>query len=214
MNARHRAIHTLAASVAALSAGVLLLSAAPAFALYKVVGPDGKITYTDRPDVGTDKKVQSVNTRGGGGADDASLPFELRQIALRFPVVLYVAADCQPCDEARQFLRGRGIPASEKLVTTPEDGQALQRLTGGSTLPVMTVGAQIVRGWQREQWASYIDAAGYPKDSKLPANFPQGKPEPLTEARPAPAPAAPQPAPAAPPAPAPAPAPAPGTIRF
>jgi glutaredoxin len=211
MNPRLRAIHTLAASVAAAS----LLSAAPAFALYKVVGPDGKITYTDRPDVSTDKKVQPVNARGGAGTD-ASLPFELRQVALRFPVVLYVAPDCAPCDEARQFLRGRGIPTSEKLVSTPEDGQALQRLTGGNTLPVLTVGAQIVRGWQREQWASYIDAAGYPKDSKLPANFPQGKAEPLTEARPAPAAAAPAPAPQpAPPAlPAPAPAPAPGTIRF
>lgn len=212
MSPRHRAIHTLAASVAAAA----LFGALPAHALYKVVGPDGKVTYTDRPDVSTDRKVQPVNTRGGGAANDVSLPYEVRQAALRYPVVLYVAPDCQPCEEARQFLRGRGIPASEKLVSTPEDGQALQRLTGGNTLPVLTVGAQIVRGWQRDQWASYIDAAGYPKDSKLPANFPQGKPEPLTETRQAPAAQAPAPAPQPAPAPAPqpAPAPAPGTIRF
>lgn len=212
MSPRHRAIHTLAASVAATA----LFTALPAHALYKVVGPDGKVTYTDRPDVSTEKKVQPMSSGRGGVANDATLPFELRQVALRFPVVLYVAPDCAPCEEARQFLRGRGIPASEKLVSTPDDGQALQRLTGGNTLPVLTVGAQIVRGWQREQWASYIDAAGYPKDSKLPPNFPQGKPEPLTESRPAPAAQAPAPAPApqAAPAPEPAPAPAPGTIRF
>ncbi|MCR5882741.1 glutaredoxin family protein [Rhizobacter sp. J219] len=211
MSPRHRAIHTLAASVAAVS----LLSAAPAFALYKVVGPDGKITYTDRPDVTSEKKVQPMSTRGGV-ANDVSVPFEVRQAALRYPVTLYVAPDCPPCDDGKQFLRQRGIPFSEKLVSTAEDGQALQRLTGSSTLPALTVGAQTLRGWQREDWASYLDAAGYPKESRLPANFPQGKAEPLTESRPAAAPAAqaPAPAPQRPPAPEPAPATPPSGIRF
>ncbi len=213
MNPRHRALHTLAAAVAAAS----LMSAVPAFALYKVVGPDGKVTYTDRPAVGTENKVQAVE-RGGTVTNDVALPFELRQAAQRYPVTLYVTADCSPCDAGRQFLRQRGIPFAEKLVTSSEDSQALQRLTGGTSLPALSVGAQVVRGWQREDWASYLDAAGYPKESRLPANFPQGKAEPLTEARQAPAPAparapaaAPAPAPAEPP---PAPAPAPGGIRF
>lgn len=213
MNPRHRAIHTLAASVAALSAGVLLLSAAPAFALYKVVGPDGKVTYTDRPDVSTDKKVQPVNARGGV-ANDVAAPFEVREAARRYPVTLYVAPDCAPCDDGKQFLRQRGIPFSEKLVSNVEDGQALQRLTGGSSLPVLTVGAQIVRGWQREDWASYLNAAGYPKESRLPANYPQGKAEPLAEPRPAPAAPAPVAPPQPAPAPEPAPAPPPSGIRF
>jgi glutaredoxin len=208
MSPRHRAIYTLAASVAATA----LFTALPAHALYKVVGPDGKVTYTDRPDVSTEKKVQPVNARGGT-ANDVSLPFEVRQASLRYPVTLYVAPDCAPCDSGRQFLRQRGIPFSEKLVSSAEDGQALQRLTGGSSLPALTVGAQIVRGWQQQDWASYLDAAGYPKESRLPANFPQGKAEPLTEPRPAQA-AAPAPAPAREPAPAPAPAPAPSGIRF
>jgi glutaredoxin len=209
MNPRHRAIRTLAASVATAS----LLSAAPAFALYKVVGPDGKITYTDRPDVSTEKKVQPMSARGGGVANDASVPFEVRQAAQRYPVTLYVAPDCGPCDDGKQFLRQRGVPFSEKLVSTAEDGQALQRLTGSSTLPVLSVGAQTVRGWQREDWTSYLDAAGYPKESRLPANFPQGKAEPLTEPRPAPAAQAPAPRPAPAPEPAPAPPP-PSGIRF
>lgn len=198
MSPRHRAIHTLATSVAAAA----LFAALPAHALYKVVGPDGKVTYTDRPDVSTDRKVQSVNTRGGV-SNDVALPFELRQASQRYPVTLYVAPDCSPCDSGRQFLRQRGIPFSEKLVTTGEDSQALQRLTGSTSLPAMTVGAQIVRGWQQQEWASYLDAAGYPKESRLPANFPQGRAEPLTEPRQAPAMQAPAPAAAPQPAPAP-----------
>jgi hypothetical protein len=212
MSPRHRAIHTLAASVAVAT----LFGAAPAHALYKVVGPDGKVTYTDRPNVSTENRVQPMGSAAGGGvANDASLPFQLRQVAQRYPVVLYVAPDCAPCDEGRQFLKQRGIPYSEKLVTSPADGQALQRQTGGLSLPALSVGAQVVRGWQLENWAGYLDAAGYPKTSQLPPNYPQGKGEPLTEPQQRPAAAAPAPAPAAPsPAPEAAPAPAPSGIRF
>jgi len=204
-----RTLLSLAISVAS----VATFTAVPAQALYKVVGPDGKVTYTDQPSVSTDNKVQSVGARGGV-ANDVALPFELRQATQRYPVTLYVAPDCSPCDAGRQLLRQRGIPFSEKLVTTADDSNALQRLTGTTSLPAMTVGAQVVRGWQREDWMSYLDAAGYPKESRLPANFPQGKAEPLTEARqtaPAPAPqqrAAPAPAPSA------EPAPPPSGIRF
>ncbi len=208
--------HRTLLAVAAMAAGASLFAALPAHALYKVVGPDGKITYTDRPAVGTENKVQQVGT-GGTVANDVALPFELRQAAQRYPVVLYVSADCAPCDAGRQALRQRGIPFAEKLVSTAEDSQALQRITGSTNLPALTVGAQIVRGWQREEWMSYLDAANYPKESRLPANFPQARAEPLTEPRQtAPAPAA-APRPAAPrdaPSPGPAPAPPPSGIRF
>lgn len=207
MTQRKHAIFSLATSVAAAS----LFAALPVHALYKVVGPDGKVTYTDQPSVSTENKVQSIGARGQV-ANDVALPFEVRQAAQRYPVTLYVAPDCSPCDAGRQLLRQRGIPFSEKLITTADDSSALQRLTGTTSLPALTVGAQILRGWQREDWMSYLDAAGYPKESRLPANFPQGKAEPLTETRQAtPAPA---PAPRAAPAPEPAPAPPPTGIRF
>ncbi|WP_457329607.1 glutaredoxin family protein [Rhizobacter sp. P5_C2] len=166
-----------------LAAPVLLaamFTALPAHALYKVVGPDGKITYTDRPAVSPDNKVQSVNS-SGGVSDDVALPYELRQVAQRYPVTLYGTKDCQPCDTARQMLRQRGIPFAEKSIATKEDGDALQRITGSRDLPAMTVGSQVLRGFQREDWNSYLDAAAYPKESKLPANFPQGSATPLTE---------------------------------
>jgi len=210
MTHRKRAIFSLATSVAAAS----LFAALPAHALYKVVGPDGKVTYTDQPSVSTENKVQSIGARGQV-ANDVALPYEVRQAAQRYPVTLFVAPDCSPCDAGRQLLRQRGIPFAEKLVTTADDSNALQRLTGSTSLPSLTVGAQVVRGWQREEWMSYLDAAGYPKESRLPANFPQGKAEPLTEAKqsdPAPAQAPRRATPA--PAPAAEPAPPPSGIRF
>ena len=166
-----------------LAAPVLLaamFTTLPAHALYKVVGPDGKITYTDRPAVSPDNKVQSVNSNGGV-SNDVALPFELRQAAQRYPVTLYTTKDCPPCDLARASLRQRGIPYAEKSIATREDGEALQSITGARDLPALTVGSQVLRGFQRDDWNSYLDAAAYPKESKLPANFPQGSATPLTE---------------------------------
>ena len=59
----------------------------------------------------------------------------------------------------------------------------LMRLTGGGDLPAITIGAQVVRGWSAEGWASYLDAAGYPRESKLPASYQFAAATPLTEQR-------------------------------
>lgn len=197
-----------------------LLASLPAHALYKVVGPDGKITYTDQPPTSVQNKVQSVNERGGGAEGDggAALPFELRQVVQRYPVTLYTADKCAACDSGRQLLRERGIPYSERTVTSGEDVDALERLTGSTAVPILSIGSQLMRGYQRSDWSAYLDAAGYPKTSKLPAGYPAARAEPLTarQITPVAPAAAPQPAPSPAPAPLPAPAPAdnPAGIRF
>jgi glutaredoxin len=197
---------------AALACATLLslLISSPAFALYKVVGPDGKVSYTDRPPVGVENKIQPMNAPQTAGASDPMLPIELRQAVQRFPVTLYVTGDCGPCETGRQQLRERGVPFTEKTVITREDSEALQKQIGSRDLPVLTVGGQTVRGYLREDWTSYLDAAGYPKESRLPANFQQSAATPLVASKPTPAAA---PARAAAPSPA-APAPAPSGFRF
>lgn len=153
--------------VAALA---LVLAGTPALALYKVVGPDGKVTYTDRPPISTDSKVTSINARSG--ASEVSLPLDLRRAVSRYPVTLFVAgAGCEPCDAGRTLLRQRGIPFSERQVQTPEDNDALERLSGGRDAPTLSIGAQVLRGLSPEIWGSYLDAAGYPRESQLPANY-------------------------------------------
>lgn len=149
-------------------AALLALHAGSAWALYKVVGPDGKITYTDRPPV--DKPVQTLSANGAVASTDA-LPFELRAIASRFPVTLYTTRDCGPCDSGRNALRQRGVPFTEKTVNTGADTQALQRLEGTNQLPVLRVGQQQVMGYADAEWQSYLDAAGYPKQSLLPRTY-------------------------------------------
>ena len=197
----------------------LLLSvlAGAALAQYKVVTPDGRVTYTDRPPATEGVNVTSLG-RGGAASPQVagvSLPLELRQIAARYPVTLYAGADCAPCDVGRQMLQQRGVPYAERRIVTEDDTQALERLVGGRTIPSLMIGTQALRGWSAQDWASYLDAAGYPRESRLPRGWQPPAPAPLVErvAAPLQAPgAAPAtPAPAAPAAEPPAEEPA---IRF
>jgi glutaredoxin len=200
---------------------LVLIAAAlplPALALFKVVGPDGKVTYTDRPPADQAARVTPLGKDSTPAAAGVTgLPFELRDAISRYPVTLYTAPDCGVCDEARRSLQARGVPYSERRVENNDDALALERLTGARTVPALTIGAQVLRGWNNVDWASYLDAAGYPKESKLPRGWPAAPVSPLTaRAAPAEAPAAPAAANPARPAAArnDVPAQAPGSIRF
>lgn len=190
MNHKHRMSKPALASASILLA--LLTLGTPTHALYKVVGPDGKITYTDvQPSPGQTSKVTPIGSRTAP-QNEVVLPLELRQPTARYPVTLYVTNACEPCNAGRQFLRQRGVPFNERNVTTIEDVDALQRLTGGREAPALTIGAQTVRGLSQEIWTSYLDAAGYPRESRLPGNYQYPVAAPLTERRDASQAAAPQ----------------------
>ncbi|HEY2929880.1 glutaredoxin family protein [Piscinibacter sp.] len=166
-----------AAPLAALLVGL------PCHALYKVVGPDGRVTYTDRPPAAAAGNRVSSLGAGGNAVSEAQLPLELRQPAARYPVTLYTMSNCNPCDTARQLLRQRGIPFAEKQVTTREDADALQRLSGDTQAPTLSIGSQVLRGLSPEAWNSYLDSAGYPRESRLPAGYQYPPAAPLIERR-------------------------------
>jgi glutaredoxin len=189
---------------------LLTLPLASALAQYKVVQPDGSITYTDRPPSDANARVTPLSRNATPLAPESALPLELRQAVQRFPVTLYTSADCPPCDNGRRFLQARGVPYGERRVATEEDAAALDRLVGGRTVPSLMVGAQALRGLSETDWTAYLDAAGYPRESKLPRNWQPPTPLPMVERAAPPVRAA-----AEPPRPAPEPEPAaPGGVRF
>jgi glutaredoxin len=199
---------------------VLACFASPGHALYKVVGPDGTVTYTDRPPPASIGRPVPMGGRDSGANEAAAalanLPLELRQVVARYPVTLYTSTDCAPCDSARRLLASRGIPFSERRVLNDDDAEALNRLTGGRSVPTLMIGTQALRGYADSDWHSYLDAAGYPRESRLPRGYQQPAATPLVErqaeaAAPAPRPATPPPAEPAAPPPLP---PSPTGIRF
>jgi glutaredoxin len=197
-----------------LCAALLALAALPGWTMYKVVQPDGSVTYTDRPPATGGARVTPLGRNLEPVAAEPVLPLQLRQVVQRYPVTLYSAPDCSPCDSGRSLLRARGVPYSERRVVSNEDAQALERLVGGRTVPALTIGSQALQGLSEADWGAYLDAAGYPRASVLPSTWQPPTATPLVErvtptARPTPAAA---PAPAAPAVPEAQPAP--GGVRF
>jgi glutaredoxin len=151
--------------------------------LYRIVGPDGRVTFSDKPPA-TPAKVTALNADGSNvGASTASLPYELRQVANKYPVTLFSSKECAPCDEGRTLLRSRGIPFAEKTITTNEDAESLKRLADTSSLPVLTIGGQQIKGYSTSEWTQFLNAAGYPEKSKLPTNYRYADPSPLVAAK-------------------------------
>ena len=163
-----------------LALATLLLSALPAHALFKVVGPDGRVTYSDRAPPGDTRAVQ-VNRDGSTAANEATLPFALRQVMAKFPVTLYTASKCEACEMGRALLQRRGIPFAERTATTNEDKEVWEKVTGGQEAPVMKIGAQVMRGFNASAWEETLDVAGYSRQSQLPPNYKAAAAQPLVE---------------------------------
>jgi glutaredoxin len=148
--------------------------------IYRIVGSDGKVTFSDKPPATLEQgRVTGTGVGASGTVAGASFSFELKQAVAKFPVTLYTAPKCAPCDAGRALLSARGVPFSERTVTTPEDGEYLKRLTGETSLPYLTIGGQRLRGLAEDEWVQYLNAAGYPATSTLPASYRNPSPAPL-----------------------------------
>ncbi len=163
-------VRSLARSI---TAALCLATGTLAWAQFKIVDAEGHVTYTDRPPAETSARVVQLGRSGAVvSAPEVALPLELRQAVQRYPVTLYTTADCPSCDAGRKLLLTRGVPFTERRVTSEDDAQALEKAVGGRTVPALTIGAQPVRGLSESDWSAYLDVAGYPRESKLPRNYP------------------------------------------
>jgi glutaredoxin len=158
-------------------------------AQYKWTDHEGVVSYGDQPAKDAEH-VERIGTLAGP-ADTSSdalarLPFEIRIAAHDFPVVLYARPDCQPCDDARAFLKSRNVPFSERIVNSQSDLDAFHRLGGKSVLPAAHVGRQMLQGFESGAWSEALATAGYPRDVPLPRDWQWAAATPL-----APPPAAP-----------------------
>lgn len=183
-------VHVLRKSPFALASALTLamgLLAAPAQAeIYKIVNPDGTVTFTDHPPVGGKGKASATAVRGASsGVSSAGLPAELRKPVASHPVTLYSASSCSGCDQVRSLLTSRGVPFSERSVSTKEDFDAIQKISGDRSVPVLKIGAKVMTSMTDDSINKYLTAAGYPAESMLPPSYQQAPAQPLTQKAPA-----------------------------
>lgn len=173
-------------SIAGSTLLLLAVAGLHAQTIYRIVGPDGKVTFSDKPPA----ESANASERTAAGKPSApprsdgtnSLPYELRQVVAKYPVTLYSSTGCAPCTSGRLLLQARGIPFTEYLISSANDVEALQRLSGASSLPFLTIGGQRIKGYSEAEWTQFLNAANYPSGSRLPANYRNPEPKPLVSA--------------------------------
>ena len=107
-------------------------------------------------------------------------PYALQLARKNNPVTLYTTPNCPLCERARELLKARGVPFSEKSVVTDQQVEELERVVGRNALPSLVVGTKIQDGFAESLYEAMLDGAGYPKKGALPAR----KQEPAAAAQP------------------------------
>lgn len=149
-------------------APLLLLPVLAQAQMYRWVDDSGKVHYSDQVPASGAKNVQKQSL-SVGQSSSAGLPYALQQAVKNFPVALYTSEACKDtCAQARELLNQRGVPYSETTVTDEVDIAQLKKLSGGSVVPVMTVGREVYKGFESGIYKAALDAAGYPASSLLP----------------------------------------------
>lgn len=149
---------------------LLLCTAAAHAQLYKWVGPNGKITYSDTPPPASATQVET-KPLATDSVVAADLPFELAEAMKNNPVTLYTTRDCVPCDDGRKLLSERGIPFTEKTVNSNDDAAQFRKVGGEGKLPLLVVGRAREGGFEPGAWNNALSSAGYPESSRLPKTY-------------------------------------------
>jgi glutaredoxin len=147
-----------------LTSGLALVSPAQAERVYKTVDEQGNVTYQSRPspDGGT---VEERDISGGYGPSEEAIALD--RAVQYYPVTVYAIKKCSPCNRAKEQLSRRKIPFTEKDPTSDKMlYKELQDLSGGSVVPVITIGDTVVSEYTTQALDEALDSAGYPKPYK------------------------------------------------
>lgn len=132
----------------------LLSAAASAQSMYKSVGPDGRIAYTDSPPT----KGRIEKTLKFESAPASPLPLyyieTLRKLrasaaasAAVGDVVLYSAVWCAYCKKAKAYLGSKGIAYQEIDIDTSAGMAAFAQVGGGKGIPLLVTASQRIQGF-------------------------------------------------------------------
>ncbi|MBI4755971.1 MAG: DUF4124 domain-containing protein [Betaproteobacteria bacterium] len=187
---RAKARRAFGAGGLAIAGLLLVASLAQAGTVYRWVDKAGRVHYSDQPPTAEVRSIQEKRLGAANEVETSGPGYALRRAAEAYPVTLWIAHDCQQeCRTARDFLKRRGVPFSETVVTSAEDTERFKREFERAEVfvPAVTVGRRKMAGFAEPSWAGMLDDAGYPRTA-VPA---RGRTVP--DAAPVPAPAPPPP---------------------
>ena len=129
--------------------------------MYKWVDEAGNVTYQDQPPPGQEESTAVF-------AEDAEVSAEIaagkaqRAEKSSVPVILYSVPVCDACDLVRNLLERNGVPFTEKDAGNDISVQKeLMDLAGQLSVPLLSVGEDVVDGYSSTAIESRLAAAGY-----------------------------------------------------
>lgn len=151
----------------ALAAVLLAAAGAPLHAqtLYKSIGPDGKVVYSDQPPTtGKLEKTLDVQT-----LPNTAIPPEVLKEMERLKkegkttaaaplggTVLFSATWCGYCRQAKAHLAQRGITYRDFDIDTPDGRTAFVQFAGGGGVPFLIKNGEKLRGYSRDGYEALL----------------------------------------------------------
>jgi glutaredoxin len=144
---------------------VIGLSVAHAERLYKWTDSQGHVSYHDQPPPDGSYRVEEKDL----GESRKPVDDTLAKITEKYPVVLYSVPKCSSCDQARAYLQKRKVPFTEQnLEGNAELQQKAKKKIGSLSVPTITVGDKVMKGYLESVLEGELDDAGYPKIEASP----------------------------------------------
>lgn len=134
--------------------------------VYRWVDDQGKVHYGDQPPGSVEGNAEKKKF-GGNVIEADKASYATRQAAEKFPVTLYITDCGEPCTSARNYLKKRGVPFTEKDANDPKVLEEIKKLINSPEVPVLVVGDRTLKGFLADSWDKALDAAGYPKSDPL-----------------------------------------------
>lgn len=133
----------------------------------------GQTVFSDHPPPsgvrysthGQPPRENETSSPAESSAAPDSPSYAVRQVAAKYPVVLYTVPNCTaPCQQSRALLNARGVPFVEVMLNKQDEVDKFVAQFGSTaSLPSLIVGRQNVSGFEPEAWNNLLDLAGYPK---------------------------------------------------
>ena len=151
----------------------LLSALTQAGTVYKSVGADGKITYSDQPpSAGKVEKTLNLANLPSTPLPDSVVRYrneleksmksrlvEARKTPDMNQTSLLTAQWCGYCKQAKAYLSEKNIAYTEYDIDTPEGMKAMVEAGGGGGVPVLLWHGQKIKGFSRAAYDSVFSAS-------------------------------------------------------
>ncbi len=129
---------------------------------YKWVDAQGRTHYGDRPpaEAKTRPVTAAINTYSGTPVLNATGKPATPGLQ-RESIVIYTTPTCGYCTAAKAHMGRRGIPYTERDVTTSESYEREFRQKGGRGVPLIVAGSRTLNGYSAGSLDALLKGAGY-----------------------------------------------------